>query len=84
MQEQNEVYDEKTNKEKNRQKDQVENTDEDANKVEDENNLIFVTETISRTDQGQPRPKYIFNKCETNIYFFTLQRFCPSPSPNFK
>ena len=52
MQEQNEVYDEKTNKEKNRQKDQVENTDEDANKVEDENNLIFVTETISRTDQG--------------------------------
>ena len=53
----------------------VENTDEDANKVEDENNLIFVTETISRTDEGQPRPKYIFNKCETNIYFFTLQRF---------
>jgi len=33
-------------------------------------------ETISRTDEGQPRPKYIFNKCGTNIYFFTLQRFC--------
>ena len=32
--------------------------------------LIFVTETISRTDEGQPRPKYIFNKCGTNIYFF--------------
>ena len=31
--------------------------------------LIFVTETISRTDEGQPRPKYIFNKCGTNIYF---------------
>ena len=30
------------------------------------------------------RPKYIFNKCGTNIYFFTLQRFGPSPSPNFK
>jgi len=30
-------------------------------------------ETISRTDEGQPRPKYIFNKCGTNIYFFTLQ-----------
>ena len=45
---------------------------------------IFVTETISRTDKGQPRPKYIFNKCGTNIYFFTLQRFGPSPSPNFK
>ena len=46
--------------------------------------LTFVTETISRTDQGQPRPKYIFNKYGTNIYFFTLQRFGPSPSPNFK
>ena len=41
-------------------------------------------ETISRTDEGQPRPKYIFNKCGTNIYFFTLQRFGPSPSLNFK
>ena len=41
-------------------------------------------ETISRTDEGQPRPKYIFNKCGTNIYIFTLQRFGPSPSPNFK
>ena len=30
----------------------------------------FLTETISRTDKGQPRPKYIFNKCGTNIYFF--------------
>ena len=26
-------------------------------------------ETISRTDEGQPRQKYIFNKCGTNIYF---------------
>ena len=32
--------------------------------------VIFVTETISRFDEGQPRPKYIFNKCGTNIYFF--------------
>ena len=40
--------------------------------------------TMSRTDEGQPRPKYIFNKCGTNIYFFTLQRFGPSPSLNFK
>ena len=39
---------------------------------------------IVRADEGQPRPKYIFNKCGTNIYFFTLQRFGPSPSPNFK
>ena len=31
--------------------------------------LIFVTETISRTDESQPRPKYIFNKCGINIYF---------------
>ena len=36
--------------------------------------LIFVTETISRTDESQPRPEYIFNKCETNIYFFLLYR----------
>ena len=43
-------------------------------------NLIFnlCEETISRTGEGQPRPKYIFNKCGTNIYFFTLQRFGPS------
>ena len=41
-------------------------------------------ETISRTDEGQPRPKYIFNKCGTNIYIFTLQRFGPSPSTSFK
>ena len=39
---------------------------------------------IVRTDECQPRPKYIFNKCGTNIYLFTLQRFGPSPSPNFK
>ena len=31
-------------------------------------------ETISRTDECQPRPKYIFNKCGTNIYFFLLYR----------
>jgi len=43
-----------------------------------------VTETISRTDEGQPRPKYIFNKCGTKIYLFTVQRFGSSPSPNFK
>ena len=34
----------------------------------------IVTETISRTDEGQPRPKYIFNKCGPNIYFFLLYR----------
>ena len=39
---------------------------------------------IVRTDEGQPSPKYIFNKCGTNIYFFTLQRFGPSPSLKFK
>ena len=50
------------------------------------NRIVFnlCEETISRTDEGQPRPKYIFNKCGTNIYFFTLQRFGPSPSPNFR
>ena len=44
--------------------------------------LIFLTETISRTDEGQPRPKYIFNKCGTNNHFFTLLRFGPPPWPN--
>ena len=43
--------------------------------------LTFVTGTISRTDEGQPRPKYIFNKCGTST-FLLLQRFGPSPSPN--
>ena len=32
--------------------------------------LILVTKTSSRTDEGQPRRKYIFNKRGTNIYFF--------------
>ena len=27
--------------------------------------LIFMTETISRTDEGQPRPKHIINKTST-------------------
>ena len=42
------------------------------------------TFNLMRTEEGQLRPKYIFNKCGTSIYFFTLQRFGPSPSPNFK
>ena len=46
--------------------------------------ITFLHYPIARTDEGQPRPKYIFNKCGANIYFFTLQRFGPSPSPNFK
>ena len=47
--------------------------------------LNFVTETISRTDEGQLRPKKFVNKCGTNIYFLLYrQRFGPSPSPNFK
>ena len=32
--------------------------------------LIFLIETILRTEDGQRRPKYIFNNCGTNIYFF--------------
>ena len=52
------------------------------------NNFFFINFDgyyIVRTDQGKPRTKYIFNKCGTNIYFFfTIQRFGPSPSPNFK
>ena len=46
--------------------------------------LMILTFVTVRTDEGQPRLKYIFNKCGTNIYFFTLQRFGPSPSPNSK
>ena len=48
------------------------------------NKLGNCEEKFSRTDESKPRPKYIFNKCGTNIYFFTLQRFGPSTSPNFK
>ena len=37
-----------------------------------------------RTDEGQPRPKYIFNKCGTNNYFIFLCRgFVRHHSPNF-
>ena len=32
--------------------------------------IIFMTEIILRTNEGQPRPKYIYNKCGTNIDFF--------------
>ena len=39
---------------------------------------------IVRTDEGQPRPKYILINVELTSTFFTLQRFGPSPSPNFK
>ena len=39
---------------------------------------------IVRTDGGQPRPKYIFNKCETNIYFLYSTEVWSKPSPNFK
>ena len=42
--------------------------------------MIFIIDFdgyyIVRTDEAQPRPKYIFHKCGSNIYFFfTL----PSP-----
>ena len=46
--------------------------------------MDMVYNVLNISDEGQPRPKYIFNKCGTNIYFVTLQRFGPSPSPNFK
>ena len=39
---------------------------------------------IIRTDEGQPRPKYIFKNVELISTLFTLQRFGPSPSPNFR
>ncbi len=32
--------------------------------------LSILMVIIVRTDEGQPWPKYIFNKCGTNIYFF--------------
>ena len=57
--------------------------------------LIFVTETISRTDEGQPRPKYIVNNSinveltstfySTEVWSITitefqnLKRFCQKP-----
>ena len=42
-----------------------------------ETNIFLVKNLIEML--YKPRPKYIFNKCGTNIYFFV-----PSPSPNFK
>ena len=45
--------------------------------------LIFVTETFSRTDEGQTRPKYIFNKFGTNIYCFYSIEVWSITSPNF-
>ena len=42
--------------------------------------FIFMTEIISRTDEGQPRPKYIFNRMWSyNIYtfFYSTSRFGP-------
>ena len=32
--------------------------------------IDFDGDYIVRTDEGQPRPKYIFYKCGTNISFF--------------
>ena len=34
--------------------------------------IDFDSYYIVRTDDGQPRPKYIFNKFGTNIYFFLV------------
>ena len=47
---------------------------------------IFMTVTISRTDEGQTRPKYIFNKMWNQhlLYLLYRARFGSSPSPNFK
>ena len=45
--------------------------------------IDFDSYYIVWTDEGQPRPKYLFNKCGTNIYFF-YSREVRSPSPNFK
>ena len=38
-------------------------------------NLIFMTETISRTDEVQPRPKYIFNIVELTSTFLLYRGF---------
>ena len=45
--------------------------------------MVIISLELRRVN---PWPKYIFNKCGINIYFFTLQWFGPSPSssPNFK
>ena len=41
-----------------------------------------MTETISRTDEGQP--KYIFYKFGTNIYFLYSKRFGPLSTPKIE
>ena len=45
-----------------------------------ESTLRFLTETISRTDEGQPRPKYIINNIDcfysiTDVWSITITEF---------
>ena len=42
--------------------------------------MVIISLELTRVNPD----RNIFNKCGTNIYFFTLQRFGPSPSLNFK
>ena len=48
--------------------------------------LLFRTETILRTDEGQPRRKYFFNKMwnQHPPYLLFRARFGSSTSPNLK
>ena len=32
--------------------------------------LFLIRTDRNKTDEGQPKPKYTFNKCGTNINFF--------------
>ena len=43
--------------------------------------MIIISLELTR---GQPRPKYIFNKCGTNIYFFFSTEVWSITIPNFK
>ncbi len=44
----------------------------------------FSTHQYIYINQKAKKRKLLLFKCGTNIYFFTLQRFGPSPSPNFE
>ena len=46
--------------------------------------LIFGTETISKLTRVNPDRNMFSKNVELKSTFFTLQRFGPSPSPNFK
>ena len=45
--------------------------------------LFLLNNAWRESDEGQPRPKFIFKKCGTNTFLYTV-RFGASRTPNIK